>query len=102
MFTASIPSPSATGAKLNSIRYLFRGLNLIDTQEVQVFRAGETAAFLTNTLELTYSESVHELVVPVGVDAGSGFTLMAVPKVTAETLAGSWTALPRVEAVWGK
>jgi len=102
VFVASIAAPPIAGAKLNSIRFLFRGLNLIDTTEVQVFQAGQTVAFMTNTLELTYSESIHELIVPVGVDAGSGFTLMAVPKVTAETLAGSWTALPRAEAVWGK
>ncbi|MFZ4397187.1 MAG: hypothetical protein ACOYOU_16350, partial [Kiritimatiellia bacterium] len=103
VYAASIAAPAFDGARLSALRFLYRAFNTADNITVTIADAGSTNAFSTNTLTVTYTDSIHELVVPnLNRAAASGFTLQATVKVTAETADGSWTALPRVEALWSK
>jgi hypothetical protein len=103
VYVASIPAPSFDGAKLSGLRFKYRAYNAADSIDVLIYQAGAAEAFATNTLTCTNSETVHTVTL-TGFDiaAAPGFTAHATVKSTAETTAGSWTAIPRVEPLWSK
>lgn len=103
VFAASIAAPSFRDAKLSGFRFLYRGYNIADSVDILIYDAGASTAWYTNTLNVDTSEVVHVYSVSGFQRAAApGMTLQATVKTTAETTAGTWTALPRVEAQWVK
>lgn len=102
-YVASFPAPPFAGARLTALRFLYWADNPADSIVVRTYLPGAANAFLTNTLTFASGGVLTETeATELDIAATPGFVMKATIKVTAETSAGSWTALPRVEATWAK
>jgi hypothetical protein len=102
IFTATMKAPAVAAPVLKGIKTIWEAFSTADTCTLRAFYPGQTNNVWSGTMTAAASETLITTETAItNLTAAASLLWLATITVTAETDAGCWTALPRIEAVWG-